>query len=90
MNVLVEESEETMQAPITNLDNASAAKLAISADEVAELLGISRAHVWKLTGTGRLPKPVRLGRAVRWDRKNLEAWLAAGAPPRDRWAKETR
>lgn len=60
-------------------------KLAFSADEVAELLGISPAHVWKLASTGRLPKPVRLGRAVRWDRKTLEAWLAAGAPPRDRW-----
>jgi len=63
-------------------------RLALSADEVAVLLGISRAHVWKLASTGRLPKPVRLGRAVRWDRKNLEAWLAAGAPSRDRWESE--
>ena len=60
-------------------------RLALSADEVAEILGISRAHVWKLASSGRLPRPVRLGRAVRWDRKTLEAWLAAGAPPRDRW-----
>jgi len=60
-------------------------RIALSADEVAEALGISRAHVWKLTSTGRLPKPVHLGRAVRWPRKDLEAWLAAGAPSRDRW-----
>jgi excisionase family DNA binding protein len=60
-------------------------RIALSADEVAEALGISRAHVWKLASTGRLPKPVHLGRAVRWPRKDLEAWLAAGAPSRDRW-----
>ena len=60
-------------------------RLALSAEEVAETLGISRAHVWKLASSGRLPKPVRLGRAVRWPRKVLEEWLAAGAPPRDRW-----
>jgi len=64
-------------------------RIALSADEVAEALGISRAHVWKLTSTGRLPRPVRLGRAVRWPRKDLEQWLAAGAPSRDRW-EETR
>ena len=60
-------------------------RLAYSADEVASVLGISRAHVWKLASSGRLPKPIRLGRAVRWPRKDLEEWLAAGAPPRDRW-----
>lgn len=60
-------------------------RIALSADEVAEALGISRAHVWKLASAGRLPKPIRLGRAVRWSRKDLEEWLAAGAPSRDRW-----
>lgn len=60
-------------------------RLALSAEEVAEALGISRAHVFKLVSSGRLPKPVKLGRAVRWPRKDLEEWLASGAPSRDRW-----
>jgi len=60
-------------------------KIALSAEEVADALGISRAHVFKLHSGGRLPRPIRLGRAVRWPRKDLEEWLAAGAPPRDRW-----
>lgn len=60
-------------------------RIALSAEEVADALGISRAHVWKLHSIGKLPRPVRLGRVVRWDRKILEAWLAAGAPSRDRW-----
>ena len=66
-----------------NYDNGE--RLALTAEEVAELLGISRAHVFRLQSSGRLPRPIRLGRAVRWPRITLEAWLAAGAPPRDRW-----
>lgn len=60
-------------------------RLALSAEEVAEVLGISRAHVWRLHSSGRIPRPVRLGRTVRWDRKTLESWLEAGGPTRDRW-----
>ena len=60
-------------------------RLALSVEEVAEVLGISRAHVWRLHSSGHIPRPVRLGRSVRWDRKTLEAWLEAGGPPRDRW-----
>lgn len=64
---------------------ADHSKLALSANEVAEMLGISRAHVWRLLSSGRIPRPVRLGRSVRWNRKTLEDWLEAGGPPRDRW-----
>jgi excisionase family DNA binding protein len=60
-------------------------RLALSAEEVAQALGISRAHVFRLASSGRLPSSFRLGRAVRWDKATLEAWLAAGAPPRARW-----
>lgn len=60
-------------------------KLAVSAIEVAEMLSISVGHVWKLHSRGKLPKPVRLDRSVRWDRRALEVWFAAGAPRRDRW-----
>lgn len=65
-------------------------QLVLTAEEVAELLCISRAHVFRLQNSGRLPKPIRLGRAVRWPRRTLEAWLEAGAPPRDRWEEINR
>lgn len=57
----------------------------LSADEVATLLSISIRHVHKLNVSERLPRPLRLGRAVRWRRDELLAWLAAGAPSRARW-----
>ena len=59
--------------------------LLLPADEAARLLGISRGHLYKLHASGRLPEPVRLGRAVRWSRRELEDWLAAGAPSRAQW-----
>ena len=62
-------------------------RLAIPAPEVAELLGVSERHIWGLNSSGRVPRPIHLGRSVRWDRAELKAWLAAGAPPRDTWER---
>jgi excisionase family DNA binding protein len=60
-------------------------RLVLTAEEVAELLCISRAHVFRLQRGGKLPAPVRFGRSVRWARAELEAWLRAGAPSREEW-----
>lgn len=54
---------------------------------LAEFLGISRATVWRLLASGKLPAPIRLGRAVRWDRWTVEEWLSAGAPAREAWER---
>ncbi len=42
----------------------------------ASFLSLSPRKVWELTATGELPT-VRAGRAVRIDRRDLEAWIAA-------------
>jgi len=67
------------------IDAKCTQRLALTADEVANLLGISTRHLWSLNSSGRLPRPVRFGRAVRWPIDELRAWLAAGAPERSRW-----
>jgi len=54
---------------------------------LAAFLGISRATVWRLLAGGKLPAPIRLGRAVRWDRWTVEEWLSAGAPTREVWER---
>jgi excisionase family DNA binding protein len=59
--------------------------LALESGEAAALLGISRSHFWKLHSAGQVPAPVRFGRATRWSRRELELWLQAGAPSRERW-----
>lgn len=57
----------------------------LTAEQLAEFLGISRATVWRLHAAGRVPAPIRFGRAVRWDQWTVEEWLAAGAPTREKW-----
>jgi len=59
--------------------------LAIDAAEVGKLFGVSERHVWAMNSRGRLPRPIRLGRAVRWRVAELRDWLAAGCPERSRW-----
>ncbi len=69
----------------TTTHPVESSRLALSAAEVAKLLDISLRHLWKLNSTGRLPKPIHFGRAVRWRTDEIREWLAAGAPSRDRW-----
>ncbi|MFO0851817.1 MAG: helix-turn-helix domain-containing protein [Gemmataceae bacterium] len=59
-----------------------AATLAYSAVELADALGISQRHLWRLHDAGRLPAAVRLGRRVVWPRQLIDEWLAAGGSRR--------
>jgi len=62
--------------------------LLVDAVEGAHLIGVSRATFLRLDRRGLLgPRSVRLGRLVRWHRQQLEAWAAAGCPPRVRWMR---
>ncbi len=69
-----------------NTTTAPVAPLLLSAAQAAAMLGISRTSFYGLLSAGRVPAPVfRAGRIVRWDRGELEAFVAAGCPSRDRW-----
>ena len=54
-------------------------RLAVSAKQVAAMLGIGRTQVFKLLGEGQFPEPVRLGkRNPRWRITDIEAFLQKG------------
>ena len=59
--------------------------LLLTAGQVGELLGLSARAVWRLLASGALPRPVKLGRATRWRRREIEAWCERGCPSRDVW-----
>lgn len=48
--------------------------------QLAQLLNCSQRHVYRLTDRSALPKPVRLGALVRWNRTQIEQWIASGCP----------
>jgi len=47
---------------------------------VAAMLNCSPRQVYRLADRGALPRPVRLGRLVRWCRAAIEIWIADGCP----------
>ena len=52
----------------------------------AALAGISRAHLHRLRAAGKIgPAPIRLGRALRFDRAEWVAWIGAKCPDAPTW-----
>jgi excisionase family DNA binding protein len=49
-------------------------RLLLKAREAAQALAISERLLWKLTDQGDIPC-VRIGRSVRYDVQDLEAWI---------------
>ena len=47
---------------------------------VAEMLRCSTRHVYRLSDSGRMPAPIKLGVLVRWRRDELVSWIANGCP----------
>ena len=47
---------------------------------VADLLGCSQRHVYRLSDAGKMPAPVRLGSLVRWSASSIREWVDAGCP----------
>ncbi len=52
----------------------------LDVNAVAQFLSCSTRHVYRLADSGRMPRPRKLGALVRWDRQELEKWLAGGCP----------
>jgi excisionase family DNA binding protein len=76
--------------PATPTAPAPTPPLLCSAAEACRLLGIGKSLFYALKSSGRLPAPVRLGRAVRWNRETLIAWCNAGCPSAERFEALTR
>lgn len=48
--------------------------------DIATLLKASNRHVRRLADSGRMPRPLHIGRLVRWRIAEVDEWLAAGCP----------
>jgi excisionase family DNA binding protein len=58
---------------------APAAQL-LDVQAVAEMLGCSQRHVYRLSDAGRMPSPVKLGSLVRWSAAAIREWIDQGCP----------
>jgi len=59
---------------------SSSPRQLLDVQAVAELLGCSTRHVYRLSDAGRMPAPVKLGALVRWNFGAIESWIAQGCP----------
>jgi len=64
---------------ISGADRARPELLDVKA--VGKLLTCSQRTVYRLADAGKMPRPVRLGSLVRWDRETLLAWIRDGCKP---------
>lgn len=47
---------------------------------VAEMLGCSQRHVFRLADSGKMPGPIKLGSLVRWPASSIRQWIDQGCP----------
>lgn len=59
---------------------AEASARLLDVEGVAELLACSPRHVYRLSDSGRMPAPVRLGSLVRWSASAILEWIDQGCP----------
>jgi excisionase family DNA binding protein len=59
---------------------AAAAPQLLDVAAVAEMLGCSQRHIYRLSDAGRMPAPVKLGALVRWSAAAIGQWIDQGCP----------
>jgi len=59
--------------------------LLLSADATAKLLDVARSTLYAWDQEGRIPAPVRIGARTYWRSQEMQSWVAAGCPCRERW-----
>ena len=65
------------------------APVLLTVKEVAEMLGLSERTVYRLADMGKMPRPVKIGAAVRWRRNELDQWIEDGCPTIPKKAKKS-
>lgn len=56
----------------------------IDQETVRGMLACSPRHVSRMAAAGLMPKPIKLGSLLRWNRAVIEQWIAAGCPAVER------
>jgi excisionase family DNA binding protein len=62
------------------LSPADASAKLLDVQAVAEMLGCSQRHVYRLSDAGKMPASVKLGSLVRWSASSIREWVDQGCP----------
>lgn len=85
-STVMDRPESLSQPPGLSADRETALPLfLLRASDAARLCRVSL-RTWRAwDATGKVPQPVRIGRAVFWRLEELRSWVAAGCPDRETW-----
>lgn len=62
----------------------------VDAEGAGQVMGVSGRTWRRWDSAGNVPRPIRIGRRVRWHIAELRAWVQASCPPRKQWEKSRR
>ena len=60
----------------------------ITTKEAAAIANVGERSWWRWSRSGQAPAPVKIGAAVRFRRREIWAWIAAGCPAVKDWQWE--
>lgn len=69
-----------MPARVETVPTEAPERLLLDKHAAAALLGIGVSTLWRYVSLGWVPRPVRIGNAVRWRKDLLLEWINDGCP----------
>lgn len=73
---------------MTCVSESSEDRSLLTVEDVAKFLKCSPRTVYRLTDAGLMPLPRKIRSMARWDRTEVEAWIAEGCKPIRRLSKK--
>jgi predicted DNA-binding transcriptional regulator AlpA len=70
--------------------SATSDSVCIDVEDLSTLLKKSRATLHRYRAQGKLPKPLGLGKGLRWRLSEIQAWIEAGCPDQVTWERTKR
>lgn len=62
---------------ISTASRAAEPPVVLTANQVAQSLQVSVRNLRGMVSQGEFPKPIRIGRLVRWSRSTIDRWVEA-------------
>ena len=62
----------------------------LTARDVAQLMGCNPRTVYRMAQMGHMPKEIKIGGMIRWNRLLIEQWIEDGCPAQEKDAAHVR
>ena len=86
VDTLISNGPAIKPKPLTGSVRVAVEPLLLTARDLARMLAVSLATVWRMKAMNKLPKPLTLGpQTIRWRAEEVREWIAADCPEQRIW-----